>query len=122
MKILKLRFGEILVLNKNLAEVIINEGIVMDMDMVNEYHSFLLENFEAPFSLLVNKKYAYTYTFEAQREIANLPEIKSMAVVTHRYLTHMATDFLININSDNNWKIKLYRLREEALDWLEKEM
>lgn len=121
MKTHQFRFGEITILKSNLAEVVISEGIVMDLEMVEEYHKFLLNNLIAPFSLLVNKKFSYTYTFEAQRAIANLEAINAMAIVNHHYTSAMATEVLINMNRDNNWNIKLFKQRDEALEWLGKQ-
>ena len=41
----KLSFGVINILRNNLGEVIVNDGIVMDEVMVDEYHDFLLNNY-----------------------------------------------------------------------------
>ena len=38
----RLSFGEIIILKPNLAEVIVDDGIEMDLKMVEEYHEFLL--------------------------------------------------------------------------------
>jgi len=119
MKTHKLSFGSISLLKVNLAEVVINEGVVMDSKMVEEYHAFLIEKLEAPFSLLINKKYSYTYTFEAQKTIANIGLVNAMAVVTYAYVSQLATDVLINVNRGNNWNIKMFKCREDALQWLE---
>lgn len=115
----QLRFGKIILLKPNLAEVIIDEGVLMDEGMVQEYHKFLLFHLKAPFSLLVNKINSYAYTFEAQKLIANLKEISSMAVVTHKITTEMATKVLIDLNKSNHWNIKLFKTRSEALNWLD---
>ncbi|WP_458627492.1 DUF7793 family protein [Winogradskyella sp. PC D3.3] len=119
MKTYKLSFGSIAILKANLAEVIIDEGVVMDMKMVEQYHAFLTEKLEIPMSLLINKKYSYTYTFEAQKSIVNKDIMKTLAVVTHAYVSKLATDILINMNRDNGWNIKMFKNREEALEWLE---
>ncbi|WP_299102629.1 hypothetical protein [uncultured Winogradskyella sp.] len=119
MKTHQLSFGQITILKSNLAEVIINSGMLMDMEMIEEYHSFLLTHLEAPFSLLINKVHAYTYTFEAQKKIANLKEIQAMAVVVKGYVGKKSTEFLIAFNDSNDWNISTFRTREEALIWLE---
>ncbi|WP_178987644.1 DUF7793 family protein [Winogradskyella schleiferi] len=121
MKTYKLSFGEIIILKDNLAEVIINDEVLMDLEMVREYHEFLLTHLEAPFSLLVNKKYAYAYTFKAQMVIASLKEIKAMAVVVEGFNAKVSTNFLISMNKSNNWNIKTFRLRDDAINWLEKQ-
>ncbi|WP_223552182.1 hypothetical protein [Aestuariivivens sp. NBU2969] len=114
----KLSFGEIKILNKNLAEVIVDEGIVFDEIMVDEYHDFLLNSLTPPFFLLINKKYSYTYTFNAQKTIANLKEIKAMAVLLSTYGGEMSTRTLINVNGNYKWNIELFQNRTEALQWL----
>ncbi len=119
MKTYKLSFGCITILKSNIAEVIIDEGILMDLKMVDAYHSFLIAKLEAPFLLLINKKHAYTYTFEAQKAIMNIPLVKAMAVVTDVYFSKLATDVLININRGSEWNIKTFDRHEEALKWLE---
>lgn len=118
MKICNLSFGKIIILNKNLAEVIVNEGVIIDEVMIDEYHDALLNSLEAPFSLIINKKHSYTYTFPAQKLIANLKEIKAMAVVAQTSGSVMSTETLINVNRDSKWNIKLFNKREEAESWL----
>ncbi|ALJ06332.1 hypothetical protein APS56_14825 [Pseudalgibacter alginicilyticus] len=119
MKSYKLSFGTIIIIKENLAEVIVNEGVVMDEIMVDEYHDFLLSALKKPFSLLINKKYSYTYTFYAQKTIGNLKEINAMAVMVGTNGGLMSTETLINLNHSNNWNIKLFIEREDALNWLE---
>nr|WP_321231152.1 hypothetical protein [uncultured Psychroserpens sp.] len=118
MKVFILPFGKINIIHNNIAEVIINEGVVMDIDMVNQYHEFLLSNLESPFSLLINKENSYSYKFDAQLQIANLSQVKSMAVLIYNLNSEMATQILININKGNNWDIKLFKDRQVALNWL----
>lgn len=122
MKICNLSFGKIVVLNKNLAEVIVDEGILFDEVMVDEYHDFLLTNLSVPFSLLINKKHSYSYTFGAQKKIVHLDEIKSMAVVVHTSGGVMSTETLINVNGNVFRNIKLFQERDQALAWLEEDI
>lgn len=122
MKVYKLSFGSVIILAPNLAEVIINEGVIIDELNVDEYHDFLLTNLDAPpFSLLVNKKHSYTYTFEAQKIIGKLKGIKNTAVVTSTTGALMSTEMLMHINSDVRDSVKIFNNREEALAYLKKE-
>ncbi|PKQ43643.1 hypothetical protein [Confluentibacter flavum] len=118
MKSYRLSFATISILEKNLAEVIIDEGIVMDEIMIDEYHDFLLSNLSAPFSLIINKKNCYSYTFEAQKTICNLKEIHLIAVVVTTNGALMSTQTLIKINENNNWNIELFKERDLALEWI----
>ncbi len=118
----KLSFGTIKILQNNLAEVIVNEGVLMDEVMIDEFHKFLLKTLKTPFGLLINKIYSYSYTFDAQKTIAHLDEIKSMAVVANTSGAVMSTETLINVNGNINRNIKLFQEREVALSWLKKEL
>lgn len=122
MKICNLSFGKIVILNKNLAEVIVDEGIIFDEVMVDEYHDFLSNNLYTPFSLLINKKHSYSYTFGAQKKIGHFDGIKAMAVIALTSGGVMSTETLVNINGNSKWNLKLFQEREQALVWLEEEM
>jgi len=118
MTIHRLSFGEISILKSNLAEVIIDKNIEINMEMVEEYHRFLLTHLEHPFNLLINKRNQYTYTFEAQRHIGTLNQINSMAVVAYNSITAMSTSCLIAIPRTTPWNIQIFEERAAALDWL----
>src|SRR5690606_36820058 len=118
MKSYELPFATIIIHRTDLAEVIINEGVVLNELMVDAYHDDLLTYLQAPFALLINKKYSYSYTFEAQRAIANLKEISHMAIVVGTNGALMSTETLIKLNEGKNWNVKLFHDRETALNWI----
>lgn len=119
MKSYRLSFCTISIIKSNLAEVIVDDGIEMNEVMVDEYHDFLLNHLSCPIFLLVNKKNSYSYTFEAQRNIANLKEIKAIAVLIGTSGGLMSTETLIDINKNSDWNIQLFQKRDKALAWLE---
>lgn len=121
MKSYKLSFGIIIFIQNNLAEVIVNEGVVMDEVKVDEFHDFLLSNLQAPFHLLINKKHSYTYTFEAQKVIVDLEKLKSVAVIAKSSGAVMSTETLMNVNGNAYHNIKLFQERDEALIWLDEQ-
>ena len=118
MNLYELPFAKIIILHDNIAEVIINEAIVMDLHMVNEYHKFLLTHLQAPFSLLINKVNSYTYDFSAQTNLANLEEINAMAIVAYNRITKMTTETLASYPRKKQWNLKVFSNRDEALEWL----
>lgn len=122
MKKYKTSFGTIKVIENNLAEIIVDEGIEMNLTQVNEYHHFLSKNLSAPFYLLVNKKHSYTYTFEAQKAIVNFDKIKKLAVFLSTQAALMSSETLLSLNTDLNWEISWFSKRENALAWLKKKM
>jgi len=116
----QLSFAQITILREDIAEVVVNEGVEMDMTMVNEYHTFLLGNLKAPFSLLINKIYSYSYTFLAQRNLAELEEIHSMAVVSYTSTSKQSTLALADgIVRDIPWNLQIFNDKDSALHWVE---
>ena len=114
----QLSFGKIILLGDDLAEVIVDEGVEMDIEMVEEYHDWILNNLTAPCMLLINKINSYSYTFEAQRNLATPKEIKAMAVVSYTRISKKATKALSSLPRDVKWNIKIFGNREDALAWL----
>ncbi len=122
MKTYDLSFGTVTVLRPDLAEVIVNEGVEMDRDMVDEYHMFVSEFLAESCGILINKKHQYTYTFEAQLEIANLEKIKAMAVVVYSDATRIATEALMKLPTHSQWNLKIFPDREAGLAWLDRQL
>jgi hypothetical protein len=111
----ELAFAKIILLSDSVAEVIINDGIEMDAQMVENYHEFLLSHLPPPFSLLINKVNSYTYNFEAQINLATLKEIKAMAVVAYNRTTAVSTDYLKStVPREVEWNMRVFSNRDEA--------
>jgi len=113
-----LSFCEITLLEKDIAEVIINEGIEINLAMVEEYHALLLNKLVYPFSLLINKKNSYSYTFEAQLQLAALPQINVIAIVTYTKISEISTRNLASLPREIPWRLEMFNDRELALNWL----
>ena len=119
MKVFLLPFGKIKILQSNIAEVIINDAVVIDSEMVYTYRHLLQSHLKTPFSLLINKEHGYSYTFDAQVAMGEMnQDIAFRAVVVYSLSAEMATQIVMDINKHNNWNIKIFRDRQEALDWL----
>lgn len=48
----ELSYGKIIILEENIAEVLINEGVEMDMIIADHFHNFLLSNLTPLFQSL----------------------------------------------------------------------
>ena len=114
----ELSFAKIIILRDDIAEVMINDGVRMNEEMVEQYHDFLLSHLRAPFSLLVNKINSYTYDFHAQEKLATLKEINAMAVVAYNRVTKITTETLASYPRDVKWNLEIFSNRDEALAWL----
>ena len=114
----ELPFAKIVILRDDIAEVMINDGVRMNQEMVEQYHNFLLSHLRAPFSLLINKINSYTYDFHAQEKLATLKEINAMAVVAYNRVTKITTETLASYPRDVKWNLEIFSNRDEALAWL----
>jgi len=114
----ELPYAKIIILQDDIAEVIIDDEVIMDEAMVDHYHEFLLSHLKAPFSLLVNKVNSYTYDFNAQMKLATLVEINAMAVVAYNRITQTTTELLASYPRSRKWSLKVFSNRNEALSWL----
>ena len=122
----ELSFGYIILLSENIAEVVVNQNIVMTIEMVEEYDCFLKCHFNNDFGLLINKINHYTQTFEAQLSIASLSGIKAIAVVTYNQNCKQVTNTLENKRKIDHWNLKQFSGLElglqSGLSWLEQEL
>lgn len=117
-----LKFAKIIILRPDIAEVIIDDNVVMTLGMVNEYHEFLIKHLQTPFSLLINKINEYSYEFQAQLLIGNIPEIHAMAVVSYTRKSAITTHLLANTTPRTKvWNLSVFNQREIALEWLEEQ-
>lgn len=114
-----LKMGRIIKLSDDMAEVIVDDGVIIDMDMVREYHEWIQNNLSDPCMLLINKLNPYTYTFEAQKEIAGLDQIQAMAVVVYNRISEVTTRDLASFPREHEWYIQVFDSRHDALLWLE---
>ncbi|TRX57816.1 hypothetical protein [Thalassomonas sp. M1454] len=122
----ELSFGYINILADNIAEVIVDQGTMMTLEMCEEYDEFLIEYFTEPFAILVNKLHNYSYTFEAKLHIASLENLVAIAVVTYNKEGVAKTKDVVQTRANDGWNLKefsgLQMGREKALKWLEKEL
>jgi len=118
MNVFILPFGKISILPQNIAEVVINEGVLIDKTMIKVYQNVLKSHLQSPFSVLINKENAYSYTFDAQVSMGESMVVMYRAVVVYNNNADMATRVLIDINKNSNWNVKIFRERDAALDWL----
>ena len=118
MDLYELPFANLMIIRDDIAEVLINEGVEMTKDMVEQYHGFLLSHLKPPFSLLVNKVNAYSYDFEAQAILGTLKEINAMAVVAYNRTTRITTEMLASYPREVKWNLRIFSNRDKALSWL----
>jgi hypothetical protein len=120
-------FGKIILVAEHIAEIIMNEGVQMDVAMVDACHRFLAENLRFPSGLLINKINSCSYDFEAQRKLGMLEQVRAVAIVSYRKTTELASQVVSAIVADAapprevEVSVKMFPERNEALQWLKTE-
>lgn len=121
MELFELPFLKIVKLKDDLIEVITNEGVELDTHMMEQYHDWIRQNLRHPCYILVNKINAYTYSFDVQRKLSTIPEVKAIALVVYTQASHLATESLLEMPRQTPWNSKIFNNRDEALQWLEQQ-
>lgn len=116
--VINLGFGSLIPIQERMIEVIINEGVEFSSEMVSVYHQSLVKFGWDKFRLLINKKNSYTYSFQAQREIAALPNVLGSAVLIYSNHSRAAIESLVKIAIDIAHPIEVFDERELAINWL----
>lgn len=118
----RLSYATVIKLTDQIAEVIVDEGVEMSLAHVEEYHHFLLSTFTPPFGILVNRKYSYTYSFEAMQELATLEEFRAIAQLTYTRVAEKSSRMLHDIKRKRPWNSQVFTSRDAALAWLDEQL
>lgn len=122
----RLSFATITLLSENIVEVVIDKGIEVSLEMIEESEFFFAEKFKSTFGLLMNKVNHYDLPFEAKLSIASFANLKAIAVVHYNEASELATKNLTTIRAMDSWNLKSFSGldlgRQQAIDWLKKEL
>ncbi|WDE08847.1 STAS/SEC14 domain-containing protein [Thalassomonas viridans] len=118
MNVRKFSFGKIKLLQSGLAEVIVDEGVDINTEMVDEIHQVFLSIFPGAFSLLINKSNSYSTQLDALIKFGTLKAINKIAVFAPNQMAKLSADFAANIPSSAVLDIQVFTDRDDALAWL----
>lgn len=109
-----------------MAEVIVNQGIEISLEMTEEYHDFLMNHFSDDFALLINKINQYDFSFEAKLNIASHENLTAIAVITYDNEGRVSSENLAAMRQLDGWNLKQFDGLnlgwQEGLDWLHCEL
>ena len=118
----KLSFAEVTIVTPFIAEINIDNGIEVNVNHVEEYHSFLRSHFDTSFGVLVNQKNSYSYDFLAQVKINTLKEIRAIAIITYNQFSAMTSKSLISLPRKCQWNAQIFFNYSIGLNWLTNEI
>lgn len=122
----RLSFGYFTLLAENIVEVVIDDGIKLSLEMVEECDQFFKAHIFGEFGMLINRINEYSYSYEAQLSIGSYQGLKAIAFV---YYTDECKTLFEQLNvtrANDNWNSRLFSGLElewqQALNWLEQEL
>jgi len=122
----RLSFCTVNILTDNIAEVIIDNNIVVTIEMVEEHDNFLCSIFKGDFGVLVNKINAYSYTLEAKLIIGSIEAMKAIASVNYSTDGIQSSQDIKDKRSNDGLNLQTFSGYElgwqSAYDWLTQEL
>ncbi len=123
MQTLKLSFAKINCLNRRIAEVIVNQDVVISLEMSEEYDQALATHFASDFALLINKINHYRFAYEAKLTMASHSNLKAIAVITYNEKDRQSVKATAVMRKRDGWNLKVFDGlnlgRQAGIDWLE---
>ena len=118
MELHQLSFCKVSVIKADIAEVIVDEGVNIDITMVEEIHNCFLSIFSRSFSLLINKTNSYSTELDALIKFGTLAAINKIAVFAPNKMAKLSADFSADIPSSAELNIQVFTNRDVAFAWL----
>ena len=118
MEVQQISFAKVCVLRTGVAEITVDSGADINLEMVDEIHQFLLSLFSHSFSLLINKSNSYSTQLDALIQFGTLAAIDKIAIFAPNKLAKMSAEFSATIPSSAALNIEVFTERDDALDWL----
>ena len=122
----RLDFGYFSILPNNIVEVVVDNGITLSLEMVEQCHEFIATHVNEDFSFLINNINDYSIAFEAKLSLASHEHLKAIAFVYYNQGNQVAIESLIELRKVDNWNVATFSGIElgwqSAHQWLEHEM
>lgn len=119
-------FGQIKLISSNVVEVIINQGVEISLELVEEYDAVMKKHINQPYAVLINRVNSYSYAYEAILCIGSSQHLKAAAVINYGAANAQQNKNLQLVRHMNQLAIKefsgLELGRESAIKWLEAQL
>lgn len=121
-----LDFAYVNIIEDNIAEVIIDNNVMITLEMIEEYDRYLTEKFKGKFGLLINRINHYSYTFEAKLSIGSVRGLSAIAVVYYNRISKESSQSIMNARVNNGFNLQLFSGlelgKQSGVDWLKEEI
>lgn len=119
---LKLPFGCLKCPADNIIELIIDEGVEINVDMTRALHVAIEQWADGPTGFVVHKLNSYSVSFDAQQIIGDLPGIAVSAVVAYNQFGEMSAQQVIAMSEMPEGTVAIFPTLENAVFWLQRRL
>lgn len=116
-----LSFGRIIDRGANIFEIIAHPDMEINTGHLKEINDFIGEQSPGNDSaILINRKHSYHYSFEAMKQFGTISSIQAIAVLAETRKSYIRSKTVVETfyNISKNSKIKIFRDRTRAMEWL----
>lgn len=126
MKTYQLSFGTVKQIEEDIFEVIVNEGVEIDMACAQEENQFWKDlNRTQPYHVLLNCIYPFEYDFNGAAQIGMNPLQAKLAIVTPTAESYSENAMATQVNRANapeiQKQVNIFNDYDSALKWLQAE-
>lgn len=118
----RLSFGQISLVTDKIAELVIDSGVEITLEMCEEMDEFLLDHFPGKFAIINNRIQDYSLTYEAILQMGSLEHFVAAAIITYRDKEHLYYEDMLSARPQDNLNVKVFSGlqlgRASAIDWL----
>lgn len=114
----KLSFCSVTVINKRIVEITFDDGVEINLNMLNEFWDFIDANMTENISIILNKATSYSYEFDTSIALSESDRIKNIAVVCYNEMSATASEYMKKAFNKSGKNIEIFYTKEDALNWL----
>lgn len=114
----RLSFCKLQIIDQNIVEVMLDEGVEISGQMVDEFFDAITGKMNEEISILLDKATNYSYKFDALIQLSELTKIQNIGVVTYGSVSRSSAIFMMERFNKSNKNVELFENREDALAWL----
>lgn len=122
----RLTFATLNLLSDSIVEILIDDGIEVSIEMMEEYDQFLSDNLNENFAMLINRVNNYHCTFEAKVTAVSHGKLCATAIVAYNSDDKQEVDSLLRIRKMDELNLEIFSGLElgwqAAFDWLEEQL
>ncbi|BCD99880.1 hypothetical protein [Marinagarivorans cellulosilyticus] len=114
----RLSFCRLQIIDQNIVEIILDDGVEISGQMVDEFFAAIEGKMNSQISILLDKATQYSYTFDALIKLSESTKIRNIGVITYDALSRSSAIYMMERFNKSKKNVKLFESREDALAWL----